>query len=177
MSLSANRWAWMVPNLKPAERLVLLCYADHANAHANAWPTNERVAIFTGLSRRTVQRALEALVDRRLLALLGRGGRSGYQAVFKVCGRALKGGEVHLWTWTDDPDDGQWQRAKVRHSDAPSPQAKVRHTGTKVRHCVQKVRHGDALTVLEPINKTGALELQPPPDPAEVFSNLRKILR
>lgn len=64
MTLSARNWAWDVNALTingvrrsvlPAEKLVLLCIAEHENADEGcAWPSQKRIAERTKLSERTV---------------------------------------------------------------------------------------------------------------------------
>ena len=67
MSIEASKWVWQ-QDATPTEKLVLLVIADHANAEgANAYPSVERMAHMTGLSTRTVIRAVAALVRARLL--------------------------------------------------------------------------------------------------------------
>lgn len=47
----------------PAERLLALCLASHLGAKGTAWPSLPRVMVWTGLSRRTIQRALRTLCE------------------------------------------------------------------------------------------------------------------
>jgi len=72
VSLEAMRSAWDVPDLTPPQRLVALCLGDHADRNGRScFPSLARIAERTGLSRRTIQRAVDALeavgfVERRL---------------------------------------------------------------------------------------------------------------
>ncbi|OIH95099.1 helix-turn-helix domain-containing protein [Curtobacterium sp. MCBA15_001] len=77
MTLSARNWAWDVGQraarpsegdagdrvaLKPGEKLVLLCIAEHENAEEGyAYPSYERIAQRTGLSVRSVQEHVKTL--------------------------------------------------------------------------------------------------------------------
>lgn len=72
MSISARNWAWdmtrvTLPDgrarkIKPGEKLVLLCLAEHENiAEGVAFPAQARIAERTGLSVRSVQVHLKSL--------------------------------------------------------------------------------------------------------------------
>lgn len=56
-------------DLKPLERLVALCYADHARNRDTAWVTHDRLSQLTGLSRSAAVVALRGLVDSRWLVV------------------------------------------------------------------------------------------------------------
>jgi len=75
MSLLAIRWAWGVCGLRAAEKLVLLCLADHAN-HNQAWPSRARIAGRTGLDIKTIDKSLKTLRDRGLIVAVGGAGRA-----------------------------------------------------------------------------------------------------
>jgi hypothetical protein len=60
MSLTAMIWAFN-QDVTPTEKLVLLSIAEHANADGICWPGMAKIAEKTGLVRRTVIRAVEAL--------------------------------------------------------------------------------------------------------------------
>ena len=62
MSLEASIAAWSA-DLPPAEKLVLLCLADHADGDGRCWPSLDRVASRCGVHRGTVIRSLRALAD------------------------------------------------------------------------------------------------------------------
>lgn len=55
-----------------AERLVLLCYAEHANPQRIAWPSHRLVAAETGLARTTVAGAVRCLIRAGWLRIAGR---------------------------------------------------------------------------------------------------------
>lgn len=64
MSVRVISWVWEHSNTEPTERLVLLAIADCANdAGAEAYPSLATLAKKTGLSIRSVQRALRRLVE------------------------------------------------------------------------------------------------------------------
>jgi DNA-binding MarR family transcriptional regulator len=70
MSVTVMRFVWQLSTamVNPAERLVLLCLADHAHHDGtNAWPAVGRVAKRTSLSRRGVQKALRRLANKGLI--------------------------------------------------------------------------------------------------------------
>lgn len=78
MTLSARNWAWSVARrtplgkespgpdgrvpLKPGEKLVLLCIAEHENAEDGySYPSYDTIAAKTGLSVRSVQTHVQTL--------------------------------------------------------------------------------------------------------------------
>lgn len=60
-------WAWRQP-LTPTHKLVLMALADAADDHGVCWPSVATLARKCSVSARTVQRALRALIEQRLLA-------------------------------------------------------------------------------------------------------------
>lgn len=62
--------AWTIRGLTPPERLVLLALVTHANWRTgeDARPGVETLAELCGVNRRTIQRALRTLEERRLIA-------------------------------------------------------------------------------------------------------------
>ena len=68
MSVEASKWAWEQAGLSAAEKLVLLCLADHADENGeNCFPSQRRIAQKTDLRKETVTRAVRALRDRGLI--------------------------------------------------------------------------------------------------------------
>lgn len=69
--------SWAVP-LPPAEKICLIYLADRANDQKGraAWPSIATIAKATGCSDRTVQRSLQALVDKGHISRVGQPGRS-----------------------------------------------------------------------------------------------------
>lgn len=64
--------ALYVDGLSSSEKLVLIAYAEHANRHGYAWPSAQRLADVTGLSRATVTRANASLRKRGLIKTVRR---------------------------------------------------------------------------------------------------------
>lgn len=71
MSAIATRWAWRVRkvvSLPPTAHHVLLCLADrHNEKYDCAWPSYADIVERTGLSERTVRRAVEELEGAELV--------------------------------------------------------------------------------------------------------------
>lgn len=68
MSAIATRWAWRVRGIPPTARHVLLCLADRHNPKYDcAWPSYADIVERTGLSERTVRRAVDDLVAEGLV--------------------------------------------------------------------------------------------------------------
>jgi hypothetical protein len=59
-------------------KLVLLCYADHANTHGECWPSTDRVARMTQMDPRSVEKARTHLVQLGHLVPLWTGGAAGH---------------------------------------------------------------------------------------------------
>ena len=78
MSLKASRWVWEHSTSAGLDRLVLLAIADHADEFGgSAWPSLTRLAEMCGLSRRSVIRSVDRLVESGELERLRGGGRAG----------------------------------------------------------------------------------------------------
>lgn len=81
MSAIAMKWAWELQEhaaLPPTSHHVLLCLADHFNAkQMAAWPSYPRMVLRTGLSERTIRRAIADLEARGLIAKESRISSSG----------------------------------------------------------------------------------------------------
>lgn len=75
MSLLATNAVWERSSARGTHRLVLLALADHADDRGLCWPSMDRLAHRTRLSKRTVQRLCRDLAaDNELTVGLG-GGR------------------------------------------------------------------------------------------------------
>lgn len=61
-----------VSGISPSERLVLIAYADHADKRGYCWPSVDRLAEITGLSRATVTRANKRLRTLGLIVSIRR---------------------------------------------------------------------------------------------------------
>ena len=68
MSIKCLAWAWG-RKLPPLPKLILLAIADHADDTGFAWPGINGVAEKCGLSRRTIQRHMNHLVEEGLVAV------------------------------------------------------------------------------------------------------------
>jgi len=84
MSLHAMSWARevmpeMPESIKAGPRLLLLLMADYANEQGVCWPSVRRLADEMACSMRTVQRAIEALVEQGVMTVVARKTPSGRQ--------------------------------------------------------------------------------------------------
>lgn len=65
MQIEHVKRAWRVPDLSPAERLVLVELTDAAHSETRlAFPSRKRICRNTGLHAKTVQLALRELVSK-----------------------------------------------------------------------------------------------------------------
>lgn len=74
MSLAATRAVWAGAPASGGELLVLLALADHADDAGWCWPSAQRLAAYTRLSRRQVFRHVRRLEQRGLLEVERRAG-------------------------------------------------------------------------------------------------------
>lgn len=79
---------------KPPLKAILLALAHHANEYTcRCWPSVERLALFTGLSRRSVQYSIKDLVELGYLIVHERPGKpSIYELTLPDCGPLNQGG-------------------------------------------------------------------------------------
>ena len=63
MSIKAMSWVFEQTELAGNEKLVLLSLADHCCDDGLAWPSVERIALKSSVSKRTAQRILKSLED------------------------------------------------------------------------------------------------------------------
>lgn len=76
MSVKVMSWVWEHSRSRGAQRLVLLCIADHANDDGlEAFPSLARLARKTGMTERGVQKAIQSLVGLGELQVTMGGGR------------------------------------------------------------------------------------------------------
>ena len=78
MSIKQRTMVWELRDLTPTHKLILLGLADWANDEGLCWPSIDRLAQKTGLSRRTIQtniRQLEACRYMKREEVVGRGNR------------------------------------------------------------------------------------------------------
>jgi hypothetical protein len=86
MGIAARDWAWSLDLDKPSNKLVMLCLAEHANERGHCWPSVIRIMDLTGLSRRSVSRALSELKNLGLLRIVTKNYRNRYALAFpKQC--------------------------------------------------------------------------------------------
>ena len=96
MSREWEDFAWVNGPATPAEKMVFLCLAHHSNFSGQAFPSLERIADMTRLSRRAVMYALSSLKRDGWVVVekgVGRGNFSTYQLIKKVQDEHSLGGE------------------------------------------------------------------------------------
>jgi DNA-binding MarR family transcriptional regulator len=67
MSFQAMAWALKQP-AKTNEKFLLIVIANYADERGHAWPSVERLAVDTGMSRATIKRCLKKLEDGKFLS-------------------------------------------------------------------------------------------------------------
>jgi len=67
MSVDATRWAWTAPVSNSPQRLILLSLADRAGEDHTCYPSNKRLAEDTLLNLKTVQKAVNELIEIGLI--------------------------------------------------------------------------------------------------------------
>lgn len=130
MSLKASRWVWEHSTSAGLDRLVLLAIADHADEFGgSAWPSLTRLAEMCGMSRRSVIRSVERLVESGELERVRRGGRSGrggmsngYRIHLKWCQAGTSDGEALVPTGPEVVTDSHSSGDPV----SPEPSRTVR---------------------------------------------------
>ena len=75
MSVDATRWAWAAPVKNAPQRLILLSLADRSGEDHKCYPSNKRLADDTVLNLKTVQKAVNELIEMGLI--LDTGERKG----------------------------------------------------------------------------------------------------
>ena len=107
MSLTASEWA-LRQDLGPVPKFVLVVLADAADDKGVCWPRISTVANKVGVSRRTVQRAIQYLVQRGLVTVVPRNRDDGSSSSNLY--RLMVGGDVNLTSprdkLTPPPDRG-----------------------------------------------------------------------
>ena len=76
MSLAAREWA-LRQKLGPVPKFVLVVLGDAANEQNTCWLKISTIAEKVGISRRTVQRTLQYLVQRKLVTIESRHRKDG----------------------------------------------------------------------------------------------------
>lgn len=69
LSFKSTTQAWSHSGLKPLQRLVLLCLANHANEADECWPSLDTLAKETGISRRYVVELVHELASLGLVSM------------------------------------------------------------------------------------------------------------
>lgn len=73
MSVEAISAAFKVQGLTASEKLVLLVLADSANNETHqCWPSQKKLAEYTGLSKRTIWAAVDSLTKKGMIKKTGR---------------------------------------------------------------------------------------------------------
>lgn len=85
MSLEASVAAWST-DLPPAEKLLLLSLADHADERGCCWPSFDRLSDRTGLHRVTVIRLLRLLEGAKHISVERAAGRANRYLLHPVQG-------------------------------------------------------------------------------------------
>lgn len=67
MSVDATRWAWAAPVKNAPQRLILLSLADRSGEDHKCYPSNKRLADDTVLNLKTVQKAVNELIEMGLI--------------------------------------------------------------------------------------------------------------
>lgn len=143
-------WGLQLP---PSEKAVLMSLADQANDAGVCWPGVGSLCERTCLGERTVQRALRALEDAKLLYCemgAARNGTNRYTlqvALLKQMERdreALKGDDAGLRQATLD-------LPTPRHGGTPPAMVTPRHHDTPPATMTPPPRHSGTQTVIEPI--------------------------
>jgi helix-turn-helix protein len=72
MSWQAQKWAWKQEGYSSSQKLVLLCFANHADDRGYTWPGTDTIAFECGLNEKTVTGAIQAIFVRRGIRLAKR---------------------------------------------------------------------------------------------------------
>lgn len=67
MSIRATNYAFSIGGISPTQKLILLTIADSADDLGHCRPSKGRIALYTGVSERTVQRAIKFFVSQNIL--------------------------------------------------------------------------------------------------------------
>ena len=92
MSIEALNWAFNLPLDKPVLKAVLIGIANHANPAGEAWPSVERLMLYSGYKERAVRKALSELEELGFMAVQERPGRTN---LFALSMRGARSAGVH----------------------------------------------------------------------------------
>ena len=123
MSIAAMNWAWGL-SLSPVQKLVLMALADAADDEGVCWPSVATLARKSCVSKRTVQRTLQALIDAELLHAEARfrGDHSRSSNRYRL---AMEGGD-NLSRAPDSPDTGPMTPASPGRDAGVTPRTTKR---------------------------------------------------
>jgi len=118
--------------LKPTERLILLCLADHADDQGRCYPSIRRLSQRTGLSERAVQSNIRKLQDSGYLSIKMNGGQGGANLYIVTATPAADAPlhDMHPRTKCTTPPQ------QVRHTpaaDAPKPSLTINEPSVYIR--------------------------------------------
>lgn len=111
INLRAPRWAYEQDDLSFAGKAVLVSFALHADHRGYTWPSVDHIAFTWRLDRRTVRRAIQALlVRRRICRTKKRRGWTGQVKVYRLPKTVWGSGrEMHRFE-----NDGSGDKAVVK---------------------------------------------------------------
>lgn len=92
MSIEALNWSFNLKLDKPLLKAVLIGIANHANPVGEAWPSVERLMLYTGYKERAVRKALCELESIGLMTVTERPGRTN---LFTLLMRGAPDAGVH----------------------------------------------------------------------------------
>lgn len=121
MSKDARDWAWR-QSVPPTVKLVLLALAERTNGDCVCWPSIHYLACATGLSDRTVQKALRSLVARALIHVSAGGGRAANRYALQLANDSPSASDNQCEgcsTFTREPDSPAYE--VHRRGDTGSP--------------------------------------------------------
>lgn len=172
MSVKASNWAWDVPDLTTAQRVVLLKLADAADPQRfECWPSVPFLADKACLSQRQTERVLSQLAELKLIKRRAWNGRDGRR-------RRRKNESIYLYTLAvkeaRDPDKlspRQIVEDDIRVEPTPTfatsdPDIRVEPTPTSSRARGDRKKPLHEPTT-EPTTETGAPDGAVPADAGE----------
>jgi len=73
MAHELQNLVWLLPTERRSEKLVLLALCDRANKKNNmCWPSHKDISVRTGLSNKTVRRAIKTLCEMEIISYVKR---------------------------------------------------------------------------------------------------------
>lgn len=162
MSVKISAWVWENGPTKPAEKLLLLALADHANDDGLCYPSVERLSEMLSCTERYVRRLRDNLIESGYISLLQKGGvgRSNLYRVNTV--KAPVPSNVEL---VDSEKDVDTQRNYSSANKDDLAANKRNYSSAKVNDSSEKVNYSSAewnyrppepsRTIIEPSTTTG----------------------